>query len=84
MTETELKNIKKKLEDAEKCEDVADYFLKNEGDPNREGAGLGLVLIMMMLKSLSAPDDSLVISSKNNMTRAYLRVPLKNDEQICA
>ena len=76
MTEIELNNVKKKLSDAESCRDIAEYFLHNIDDPLREGAGLGLILIMMMLKSLSAPEDSLAISSEGNRTTAYLKVPL--------
>lgn len=84
MTDTELANVKRKLVDAEHCKDLADYFLSNMDDPHREGAGLGLILIMMMLKSLRAPKDSLVISSDTNKTIAYLKIPLINDVQNCA
>jgi hypothetical protein len=80
MTETELRNVKKKLLDAESCRDLADYCMKNIDDPYREGAGLGLILIMMMLKSLKAPRDSLIITSEPNRTTAYLRIPLLVEE----
>lgn len=76
MTDIELHNVKKKLADAESCRDIAEYFLRNIDDPLREGAGLGLILIAMMLKSLSAPADSLSITSEENRTTAYLRIPL--------
>ncbi|MBP7735836.1 MAG: hypothetical protein KA369_07680 [Spirochaetes bacterium] len=76
MTETETINVNKKLTDAENCRDLADYCIKNIEDPHREGAGLGLVLIKMMLKSLNAPNDSLVISTDKNNTTAYLKIPL--------
>ncbi len=78
MTDTELQNVKKKLLDAENCKDLADYCIKNINDPHREGAGLGLILIMMMLKSLQAPSDSLVITTEQNKTVAYLKIPLIN------
>jgi hypothetical protein len=84
MTDTELANVNRKLVDAENCKDLADYFLSNMDDPHREGAGLGLILIMMMLKSLRAPKDSLVISSDSDKTSAYLKIPLINDVQNCA
>ncbi len=79
MTDTELRNVNKKLIDAENCKDLADYCIKNLDDPYREGAGLGLILIMMMLKSLQAPKDSLVITTEPRMTTAYLKIPLGND-----
>jgi hypothetical protein len=84
MTETEYKKVKQKLNDAENCRDLADYFLKNMNDPYREGAGLGLILIMMVLKSLQAPKDSLIILSQDNKTTAYLKIPLVGDVQSCA
>ena len=84
MTEAEFKKVKQKLRDAENCRDLADYFMKNMHDPYREGAGLGLILIMMVLKSLQAPRDSLVIVSENNKTTAYLKIPLIGEVQSCA
>ncbi len=76
MTHTEMKNVNKKLADAENCRDLADYCIKNIEDPHREGAGLGLVLIKMMLKSLKAPKDSLVIATDKKNTTAYLKISL--------
>jgi hypothetical protein len=84
MTETELNKVKQKLRDAENCRDLADYFMKNIHDPHREGAGLGLILIMMVLKSLQAPQDGLVIQSENSMTTAYMKIPLIGEAQSCA
>jgi hypothetical protein len=84
MTETDLKKVNQKLRDADKCRDLADYFMKHIYDPYREGAGLGLILIMMMLKSLQAPRDSLVILSENNITTAYLKIPLVAEVPSCA
>ena len=84
MTETEIRNVRKKLNDAESCRDIADYFMKNMNDPYREGAGIGLVLIIMMLKSLKAPNDSLTISTDHAKTSAYMRIPLVSDVQNCA
>ncbi len=76
MTDTEINNVNQKLSDAENCKDLADYCIKNIEDPHREGAGLGLVLIKMMLKSLMAPNDSLVIFTDKKNTTAYLKIPL--------
>jgi hypothetical protein len=81
MTDTELQKVKQKLKDAENCSDIADYFLKNMDDPYREGAGLGLILITMVLKSLQAPKDSLVILSDSYKTTAYLKIPLVSEAQ---
>lgn len=84
MTEMEINNIRKKMNDAENCSDIAEYFMKNMNDPHREGAGIGLVLIIMMLKSLKAPNDSLSICTDDDRTTAYLKIPMINDVQNCA
>jgi hypothetical protein len=84
MTETEFNKVKQKLKDADNCRDLADYFMKHIHDPYREGAGLGLILIMMVLKSLQAPKDSLMIRSENNATTADLKIPLIGDVPSCA
>ena len=82
--QSQLNKVKQKLRDADSCRDLADYFMKHMHDPYREGAGLGLILIMMMLKSLQAPRDSLVIESEKNSTTAYLKIPLIGDVPSCA
>lgn len=82
MTASELQNVKKKLSDAENCKDIADYCIRNINDPYREGAGLGLILIIMMLKSLKAPKDSFLISSDQDRTTAYLRIPLNKNIKL--
>lgn len=79
MTDMESRLVTRKLAEAHECIDVADYYLKNENDPHREGAGIGLVLITMMLKSLSAPENSFTIKSENNRTTAYIQFPLACD-----
>lgn len=75
MTKTEQKNVKQKLKDAMKYNDITQYFLQVEKDPNREGAGLGLVLISIMLKSLGV-GKKLVIKSEKKKTIASFSIPL--------
>ncbi|HSV96283.1 MAG TPA: hypothetical protein VLM75_05030 [Spirochaetota bacterium] len=76
ITPEELVKVRKKLEDARKCEDISDYFLMNAGDPENEGAGIGLVLISMILRSLGVDQSSLDIRSLEDRTRASLSIPL--------
>ncbi|MCU0845287.1 MAG: hypothetical protein MUC76_10215 [Spirochaetes bacterium] len=76
MTPEELAKVRKKLDDARKCEDISDYFLMNADDPNNEGAGIGLVLISMILKSLGVDQSRLDIRSLEDRTMASLAIPL--------
>ena len=75
MMQIEQDNISRKLLDARQCSDMSEYFKNIADDPNREGAGLGLVLIMMILKSLGL-NDSFTINATGRGTRATLRIPL--------
>ncbi len=76
MTPDELVKVRKKLDDARKCEDISDYFLMNADDPENEGAGIGLVLISMILKSLGVDQSRLDIRSTAAQTISSLTIPL--------
>ncbi|HON77903.1 MAG TPA: hypothetical protein PK544_05395 [Spirochaetota bacterium] len=76
MTELEIQNVRKKMDFARRCVDISEYFLNEEDDPNQEGAGLGLILIMMILKSLGGGDENFFINSGDGKTTATLIVPL--------
>jgi hypothetical protein len=82
MTELEKETVSRKLRDARKCDDISEYFLQVEDDPNTEGAGIGLVLIALMLRNLGVPEDKFVISSENNITYAYFSVPLQSEIKV--
>ncbi|HNU91740.1 MAG TPA: hypothetical protein PKO25_07705 [Spirochaetota bacterium] len=76
MTPDEQEKVRKKLADARKCDDISDYFLMSADDPQNEGAGIGLVLVTMILKSLGVDQSSLDIRSFEDYTRASLVIPL--------
>lgn len=76
MTGLEIQNVQKKLDFARRCVDISEYFLNETADPNQEGAGLGLILIMMILKSLGGSDENFYITSENGKTTATLIVSL--------
>ncbi len=78
MTSLELDNVKKKLEEAKQCNDISDYFLLHADDPNTEGAGIGLVLISMILRSLGVAQSTLRIRSDASVTSASIAFPLNN------
>ncbi len=79
MTDIEMENVVRKLFDAGNCECMADYFLINEDDPNTEGAGLGLVLVTMILKSLGVDLSTFGVVSRDGKTEASFRVMLNED-----
>ena len=76
MTHDEFLNVTNKLDAARNCANLTDYFLLNEHDPFREGAGLGLVLIMMILRSMGGDLSNLAIRSENSLTVASIIIPL--------
>jgi len=76
MTAQEINKVRQKLKEASECEDIAEYFIKADDDPEREGAGLGLVMISMMLKSLKLSHRNLIIATDKESTQATLIIPL--------
>lgn len=78
MTEREKNNIKTKLLCARQYNDIAEYFEKNDSDTESsdEGAGLGIILISMMLKNMGVGDRDFKISSEDSKTIAQLVIPL--------
>ncbi len=77
MTEIEMENVSRKLEYAARCEDIIEYFDMDDEDPNQEGAGLGLILISMILKSLGIGPEGFRIGCDGVTTVASLAIPLR-------
>ncbi|HOM11338.1 MAG TPA: hypothetical protein PLV81_14450, partial [Spirochaetota bacterium] len=57
-------------------EDITDYFIQAQEDDYKEGAGLGLVLITMMLKGMGLTQSNFIIDSDYEKTIASIIVPL--------
>jgi acid phosphatase class B len=79
MTEREKNNVQYKLECGNRYNDIAEYFAENDNDVSAEadeGAGLGIILISLMLKSMGAGNRDFVITSENKQTTAVLKIPL--------
>ncbi|HPA72307.1 MAG: hypothetical protein KBA61_02265 [Spirochaetes bacterium] len=76
MTEIEMGNVNRKLEFARGCHDITEYFDSQEDDPHQEGAGLGLILIAMIARSLGMGERGFRVMSGNGQTVASLEVPL--------
>jgi hypothetical protein len=78
MTDREKSNIQTKLSCARQYNDIAEYFADSddEGESLDEGAGLGIILISMMLKNMGVSDKDFKIISEDNKTVARLVIPL--------
>jgi len=71
--EAELNKINARVQKAYKYHDISDAFEDVLDDS--EGAGLGLIMAMMLLKNTGLPSDSFKIYIKNNLTISKLTIP---------
>ena len=82
MTDQEKMNVARKLECASRYNDITEYFMELEGkdeeNEHDEGAGLGIILISMMMRNMGASQEDFTITSSGNRTTAYLKIPLAN------
>ncbi|EKR63835.1 HDIG domain protein [Leptospira weilii str. 2006001853] len=69
----ELDRIKKRIESAKKYNDLSDAFM--DISDSQESAGLGLVLIQLLLKNSGIGSDKFKIDTDGKLTRATLVVP---------
>jgi hypothetical protein len=83
MTDREKASVQNKLECASRYDDISEYFIdnddQNDEDNTDEGAGLGIILISMMLRNMGAGCGVFKITSENHKTTAYLKIPLTLD-----
>ncbi|HOP28115.1 MAG TPA: HDOD domain-containing protein [Spirochaetota bacterium] len=71
--ESELNKIKARVSKAFKYQDISEAF--NDVLDDSEGAGLGLIMAMMLLKSSGFPKESFTISRNDNLTSVNLSIP---------
>lgn len=76
MTRQEEDNVTRKLAIAADVDGIADFFTVSESDPYKEGAGLGIVFVGIMLKSMGLAPENLSIRSEQGRTRAAFSIPL--------
>lgn len=82
MNSDELERVNARIKAAGAIENMAEAFDKFEDE--QEGAGLGLIISMMMLKKTGIGIDSFKIETVENNTIASLSVPmqLKRSEEV--
>ena len=78
MTDVEKKRVFKKMTSAMDCADIAEYFEAMDEETSEEGAGLGLVLVSIILKNIGIKDIVFKIIPESTQTTAYLSIPLKH------
>jgi len=76
ISEVENGRIRMKLKKAMKYNDIVTFYNKEHFDG--EGAGIGIALIVILLKSASLKPDLFRIGSKDNLTSARIELPLSD------
>lgn len=71
--ESEMNKIKARVNKAYKYNDISEAFSDVLDDS--EGAGLGLIMAMMLLKSSGFPKESFTISRNENLTSVNISIP---------
>lgn len=71
--ESELNKIRSRVNKAYKYHDIAEAFTDVLDDS--EGAGLGLIMALMLLRNSGFPKDSFKISRTDNLTSVNLSIP---------
>jgi hypothetical protein len=80
MSEIEEARVRDKLRQAMECEDIAEFMMENVDET--EGAGLGIILSLMALKSSAIDPHALTISTDfKNETIARVEIPLHGKYQ---
>jgi len=76
MTPEEYRNVSRKLENASRYKTLTEYFHNNQEDPLREGAGLGLLIILIVIRNLGGNRANFSLRSDGEMTVASIFIPL--------
>lgn len=78
LSDKELERIIERIERSSSYESIADFYLENP-DPVAEGMGLGLSMIVVLLKSMEINYKNFVFKTdKKSKTYAKLYIPLTN------
>ena len=77
MTHQEEKRLREKLAKTMQYDDLMQYYIENADDT--EGAGMGIALIIIMLKGANIDPNLFRLSIKENMTIAKIEIPLSTN-----
>jgi hypothetical protein len=76
MTERERRNVAERLKALEHIQQMSDFFNINDEDEGAEGAGLGIIFVGMVLRSMGLPAGSLSIHSDGYSTTSTFSAPI--------
>lgn len=80
LTDKEENRIREKFEKALNYDSIANYYMDNLDDAEAEGAGLGITMIVLLLKSCNiSPHAFTIYRNRDNETIAKLEIPLTPD-----
>lgn len=71
--EEEVSKIEARVKKAYKYNDISEAF--DDVLDDSEGAGLGLIMALMLFKNIGLPADTFQVARKNNLTVAAIRIP---------
>lgn len=80
MNEIESERVQRKIQAAGRYSNMAEAYASIED--NSEGAGLGLVMMLIMLRSLGLGGDCLTISCRDGETLAQLKIPVCGSQDL--
>ncbi len=69
----ELSKIDARIKKAYKYEDISEAF--DDVLDDSEGAGLGLIMALMLFKNIGLPQESFRVTRKNNLTVSIINIP---------
>ena len=69
----EIAKIEARVKKAYKYNDISEAF--DDVLDDSEGAGLGLIMALMLFKNIGLPAETFHVSRKNNLTVAAIRIP---------
>jgi HD-like signal output (HDOD) protein len=72
--DAELSRVQEKLDRARHYDNIKDVLI--QGLDEAEGAGLGLVILVLMLKKIGLGEDSFSMTNSKNETVARVRIPM--------
>jgi hypothetical protein len=71
----DLERIQERIEKSSQYDSIAEFYLENP-DPAAEGMGLGLSMVVVLLKSVNIDYHNFTMSSDDKKTYAKLIIPL--------
>jgi len=80
MKDEEEQRIREKFEKALNYDSIAEYYMDNLDDAQAEGAGLGITMVVLLLKSCGiSPHSFTIYKNRDNETVAKIEIPLSED-----